>query len=480
MKKALFWFRRDLRLEDNCGLSQCLADNDKVASIFLFDKSSLYSVSNSNKKVEFLWGAVQNLKLKLQEKGSDLVVIHNNIDGIVSVAKKLKVTSVYCNEEYEPEAINRDSLLKYLLAKEGITFRAFRDLSLLKSTAIQTPSGGVVENFQDFYQAWKGFVLSNKIISYDSESNLNKLAKFKWSKNISLKDLGFEESIEDSNFKKSPLLTNLSNPYIFLDRFKEKVLPNYKQKKDYPSIDGTSFLSAYNRLGIISYRKQIKYAVAAVGCPNAKIKASAEAWLEHLARREFYFQLMYNYPDLTSKPFRMANRVIPWENDMVMFHRWCEGKTGFPLIDAAMTQLNTTGYMHNKMRVLTSSFLVKILLIDYRFGEEYFASKLLDFDLAVNNSGWQWSASCGVESQMANRVLNPAQQISLLDPLCKYIQKYLPIFKGIPPSMVQNPIMHEEELLCMGVELGVDYPYPVVDFKTERERAIQFFTIKMF
>lgn len=475
MKKSLFWFRRDLRLEDNCGLYHCLSENDRVASIFLFDKSSLYTTSTNDKKVEFLWNAVNSLKKKLQSLGSDLVTIYENVNSIVDVAKKLHVQTVYCNEEYEPDAINRDSLLKYLLAKEGIAFKTFRDLTLLKNNAIHTPSGGVVENFDDFYSAWKGVAITKKIPTYPSEDLLNKFVKFKWGKSVSLTDLGFEKTVLSSG----KLVSELDNPYFFLEAFKEKSLPNYKLKKDFPAANNTSFLSAYNRLGVISYRRQIKDAVAAINCPNPKIKASSEAWLEKLARREFYYQLLYHYPDLIYKPFRLSNMEIPWENDMALFQRWCEGKTGFPLIDAAMIQLNKTGYMHNKMRVLTSSFLVKILLVDYRLGEQYFASKLLDYDQAVNNSGWQWSASCGVESQMANRVLNPVQQISLLDPQCKYIQQYLPIFKGLPSSIIQNPIMHEEELLCLGIELGLDYPYPIIDYKYARERAMKIFTIKM-
>lgn len=475
MKKSLFWFRRDLRLDDNCGLYQCLSDNDKVASIFLFDKSNLYTTSINDKKVEFLWNAVDNLKHKLQSLGSDLVTVYDNINSIVTIAKSMQVKSVYCNEEYEPDTINRDALLKYLLAKEGIAFKTFRDLTLLKNTAIHTPSGGVVESFDDFYQAWKGVATTKKIPSYPSEDLTSKFVKFKWNKDISLEDLGFSET----SLSAGKLVAELKEPYYFLDLFKEKSLPNYKSKKDFPALSNTSFLSAYNRLGVISYRKQIKDAVGAIDCPNSKIRGSGEAWLEKLARREFYYQLLFHYPELIYKPFKLPSMDIPWENDMALFQRWCEGKTGFPLIDAAMTQLNKTGYMHNKMRVLVSSFLVKILLVDYRFGEQYFANKLLDFDLAVNNSGWQWSASCGVEAQMANRVLNPAQQISLLDPQCKYIQQYLPIFKDIPSSIVQNPIMHEEELLIMGIELGLDYPYPIIDFKAARERAMNIFTIKM-
>jgi deoxyribodipyrimidine photo-lyase len=262
---------------------------------------------------------------------------------------------------------------------------------------------------------------------------------------------------------------------ILFDRFKEKIIPHYKILRDIPFSGGVSYLSLHNRVGTISIRYLVSQVIHLMSIMQDARKESCEIWLDELIWREFYMQLLYHFPHIAYEPFKSEYSDFPWENNPRHYLAWCDGKTGFPLIDAAMNQLNQTGYMHNRLRMLVASFLTKHLLTDYHLGEDYFAAKLLDFDLAANNGGWQWSASTGCDSQPYFRIFNPVKQSEKFDSEARFIKKYLPIFKNVPAQYLHEPWNYESQLKDFGIELGKNYPRPIIDHMERRKYALAVF-----
>ena len=471
MKKALFWFRRDLRLEDNCALFHCLNENDMVAPVFIFDKKILADLPKKDKRIEFIWHNLRNLKTELNKKGSDLIVTHSQSDEIIQLAKKYDVSTVYCNHDYEPEAIQRDLMVKEELLKHNIEFRSYKDVVVFEKNEVIDKSLQPFHVFSQYKTAWKRRLESSHYIAYPSLNLIDKFAKFKTKTFPSIEDLGFEKA----GLEKTKILGDITHANLLFERFKKKSIGNYKIAREHPAINSTSFLSVHNRFGTISVRKLVRDVLTLIKNATGAKKESCESWLDEIIWRDFYFQILFHYPHITSEPFKSEFKEVPWENNMLHFQNWCDGKTGYPIVDAAMQQLNTTGYMHNRMRMLTSSFLIKILLIDYKFGEDYFATKLLDFDLAANNGGWQWASSSGCDAQVANRIFNPSLQSSKFDENAVFIKKYLPLLAKIPPEFLHQPWEHEKQLLEHGIKLGEDYPYPIVNYKEAREKALKIF-----
>ena len=471
MKKALFWFRRDLRLEDNCALYHCLKDNDSVAPVFIFDKNILESLPKKDKRVDFIWHCISNIKQRLNLIGSDLIVKHASSDEIVQLAKKYKVTSVYCNEDYEPSAVSRDTRVAQELEKNSILFKSFKDTVIFAKTEIVTPQAQPYHVFTHYKNAWRKKIEPSHYISYPTLSLIEKFAKFKSTILISLEDIGFEKT----ELSKTKIIEGDKNAQLLFDRFKKKTIANYKTNRDFPSISGTSFLSIHHRFGTISIRREVREVLNLLKTSAGDKKESCEGWLNELIWRDFYFQILFNYPHVADIPFKKQYIDFPWDNNPLGFSQWCDGKTGYPLVDAAMIQLNTTGYMHNRLRMLTASFLTKLMLVDYRLGENYFATKLLDFDLAANNGGWQWSASTGCDAQPAFRIFNPMTQSEKFDEQAIFIKKYLPVFSKVPPQFIHAPWEHTKELEDLGIVLGKDYPLPIVDYTKARQRALMTF-----
>lgn len=472
MKKSLFWFRRDLRLEDNCALFHCLNESDIVAPVFIFDKSILANLPKKDKRVEFIWNSVKNLKSELKKINSDLIVNYANTIDIVELAKKYKVSKVYCNHDYEPQCIERDKNIKELLLKSGIEFHSYKDIAIFERNEVIDKTNQPYHIFSQYKKDWKQKLEPVHYISYPSLNLLNKMAKFKVKTFPSLEDIGFEKAGLD----KTKLLGETGYANVLFEKFKNKSIINYKVAKDYPSINSTSFLSVHNRFGTISIRSLVRDVILLMETSTGPKKESCESWLDELIWRDFYFQILFHYPQVAHEPFKSEFKDIEWGNNMLYFQRWCDGQTGYPIVDAAMNQLNTTGYMHNRMRMLTSSFLTKILLIDYRFGEEYFATKLLDFELSSNNGGWQWAASSGCDAQVANRIFSPIIQSEKFDENGVFIRRYLPVLSNVPSEYIHQPWEFQEEVLSYGVELGKDYPLPIVDYKIAREKALKLFT----
>lgn len=476
VNRGLFWFRRDLRLEDNTALFYALTECDFVAPIFVFDKDILDVLPSYDRRVEFIWENINFIKENLRLIGSDLIVVYGN--GVVEIPKlanKYNVSTVYANEDYEPFGIDRDLVVKKDLSTKGIAFKLYKDTVIFEKNEILKFTNQPFTVFTQYKNEWKKKLNVNDYSIKDSESVLHKMVKFKSVDMPTLESLGFER-------------TNLGNMSIgignvgakkLLEIFKKRLIFEYKNNRDIPFINGVSFLSVHNRFGSISIRRLVAESVKVILSVSLDKKENCETWLSELIWRDFYMQLLFHYPTIIKEPFKKEFINYPWENKKDYFDAWSLGKTGYPIIDAAMTQLNTTGYMHNRLRMVVASFLTKDLLTDYRFGEAYFATHLLDYDLSANNGGWQWSASTGCDTQEYFRIFNPIKQSLKFDKDAKYIKKYLPIFKDVPSDYLHEPWKYQNELQKLGVVLGEDYPLPIVVHEDQRKIILDIYNKKM-
>lgn len=470
MKKAIFWFRRDLRLEDNTALFQCLNEHDVVIPVFIFDKNILGKLPKKDKRVEFIWHCIQNIKNKLNTNGSDLIVIDDYPSQIIQLAKDHQVDAVYCTEDYEPDAISRDQFVRDELSKNNIQFKSFKDTVIFAKKEILNQQGQPYHVFTAYKNAWRAKLHSSNFHHYQSEDLLGKMAKFESTELMSLESLGFEKTgIADKK------IVGVNHAHELFANFKADKVRQYKENREIPSISGTSFLSTHFRFGTISIRKVVREILELSDVAMGRYREGCDTWLNEIIWRDFYFQILFNDPHVVHSSFKPQYQNFPWQTDAFLFKAWCEGQTGYPLVDAAMIQLNTLGYMHNRLRMLTASFLTKIMLIDYKMGEQYFAEKLLDFDLAANNGGWQWSASTGCDAQPYFRIFNPMTQSKKFDSECLFIKKYLPIFADVPAKYLHAPWEYQKELQTFGITLGKDYPRPIVNYVEARKSTLMCF-----
>lgn len=470
-KNSIFWFRRDLRLQDNVGLYHALNNSDSVACLFIFDKNILSELSKYDLRVDFLWNCINKLKKELRLLGSDLIVVYDEPQKIIpKLANKYKVKAVYCNEDYEPKSRQRDATITELLRKKEVDFFSFKDQAIFAKREIINNQGQPYTTFSHYANAWRKKLTEENLEEYSSEELLYKLAKFKAQDLISIEDIGFEKT------KVSKMKIGFSNAEakVMLKIFLSQKVKQYKVARDFPGISGVSYLSVHNRFGTISVRELLRSAEEEKA-QNTALEEHIHAWVDEIIWRDFFFQIIYNFPHVAYEPFHNEYADFPWENDMEKFQKWCNGETGYPLVDSAMKQLNTTGYMHNRLRMVAASFLTKHLLIDYRLGEQYFAAKLLDYDLSANNGNWQWVASTGCVSHPYYRIFNPILASEKFDPQGKFIKKVLPIFSLIDPRFIHSPQEYREELIRLGITLGVDYPEPIVNHKEARQKTLNIF-----
>jgi len=467
---ALFWFRRDLRVTDNCGLYSALISASDVYCVFVFDREILDALpSKADRRVEFIHDSVVELKQSLQKLGGDLIVLYDRADtAIPGLARKLKVGTVFVNDDYEPAAIARDARVRQALALSDIGFSAHKDLVVFEKDEVRSWSGNRFTRFTAYHGSWLGKVEEALLEAYPVEKearNLGKPGAAITGPVPTLASMGFEHT----NLHALGITAGESGAQAlfadFLDRMRD-----YHEARDFPAVKGVSYLSVHNRFGTISIRQLASAAYA------EKLRGKnpgAEYWLSELVWRDFYFQILFHNPHVVTSAFRPEYNHIPWQNDPAMFAAWCEARTGFPLVDAAMRQLNTTGYMHNRLRMVVASFLTKDLLIDWRWGEKYFADHLNDFDLSANNGGWQWAASTGCDAQPFFRIFNSVTQSQRFDPNGKFIRKYLPELERVPDKFVHAPwkLPLLEQQAC-GVLIGKDYPAPVVDHAVQRLKAL--------
>ncbi len=421
-KITLFWFRRDLRLEDNTGLYYALKQEDNVLPLFIFDKNILDKLEDkSDARVDFIHQQLLSIHQELVKKGSSILVKYGNPEEVYQeLFLEFDIQAVYTNRDYEPYGKGRDASIEKLLKEKSIPFLTFKDQVIFEPGEIINGSGEFYKVFTPFSKVWLDKFKSTQI-QLLTNYQWNKLYLSKPLPVISLVEMGFQKTI-------------LNIPPIKTD---ENIIAHYDQTRNFPSQNGTSRLGIHLRFGTISIRKLALTAV--------KLN---DTFLNELIWREFYMMILAYSPQVVDRAFKPQYDQILWRNNEVEFEAWCKGKTGYPIVDAGMRELNETGYMHNRVRMIVASFLTKHLLIDWRWGEAYFAKKLLDFELASNNGGWQWAAGTGTDAQPYFRIFNPESQTEKFDKELKYIKKWIP-------------------------EFGMsDYPNPIVDHKFARQRAL--------
>jgi deoxyribodipyrimidine photo-lyase len=423
---TLFWFRRDLRLRDNAGLYHALRENKNVLPIFIFDTEILNNLDDrKDARVDFIHQSLQLVKSKLEAHGSSLAIFHGNP---VEIFKILKPKAVYTNHDYEPYGNKRDEEVKQILERRGSKIYSYKDIVIFEKNDIVKGDGSPYTVYTPYSKNWKATLTAFHTNPYPVNSYLYNLKKINPLPFPALSEIGFTESSVPIPPKKIKL----------------SVIENYHLKRDFPGVEGTSRLSIHLRFGTISIRKLVQIALD-----------KNETWLNEFIWRDFYHMILWHFPHVETQAFKPAYDRIDWRNNEKEFNAWCEGKTGYPIVDAGMRELNSTGYMHNRVRMIVASFLTKHLLIDWRWGEAYFAKKLLDYDLAANNGGWQWAAGSGCDAAPYFRVFNPYIQTEKFDPDRAYIKKWV----------------GKVDLLS--------YPKPIADHPFARERMLRAYKVAL-
>lgn len=467
--RALVWLRRDLRLDDQAALYHALKSANSVQAVFVFDTEILDALPvRIDRRVAFIHESVAALKAELESLGATLHVLHGPASSLIpEFAVRLGVNAVFCSRDYEPAAIRRDETVRQSLQDMGIAFHASKDQVIFEQDEILTQSGTPYGVFTPFKNAWLRKLDGFYLRPYPCRQYLQALRQEVPAPMPSLAALGFETT----NLRQPGVEPGPAGARALFEDFLGRI-GRYRESRDFPAVKGVSYLSVHLRFGTISVRE---LAAAAYGIGGA----GAETWLSELIWREFYQQLLWHQPQLAKGHcYKPEFDVIDWPNPPGHFQAWCEARTGFPLVDAAMRQINQTGYMHNRLRMVAASFLVKDLLVDWRLGERYFAERLIDFDLASNSGGWQWAASVGCDAQPWFRIFNPVTQSERFDPQGKFIRRYLPELKNVPDKFIHAPwLMSADIQQQCGVKIGRDTPAPIVEHKRQRERALALFKV---
>ncbi|MCX7550313.1 cryptochrome/photolyase family protein [Xanthomarina sp. F2636L] len=421
----IFWFRRDLRLDDNVGLYHALNDNHPVLPIFIFDPEILDELPKDDARVTFIDQTLQKLKHTLQKTSKSNIAIYKGKprDVFKNLISKYQIDSIYTNHDYEPYAKERDAEIETLLAKENIAFKTYKDQVIFEKEEVVKSDGKPYLVYTPYMKTWKAKFKTETLKSYPCKSLYSNLLQIEDAPNVTLKDLGFQLSTQ----KVTDFTVN------------SNLIQTYEATRNFPAKDSTSRLGPHLRFGTVSIREMIQEAIAETN----------EVFWQELIWREFFMQILWHFPETIHRSFKPQYDNIKWRNNKQEFQLWCQGKTGYPLVDAGMRQLNQTGFMHNRVRMLVGSFLCKHLLIDWRWGEAYFAEKLHDYEMASNIGNWQWVAGCGVDAAPYFRIFNPTTQIEKFDKDLKYISKWVPEFQELT------------------------YPTPMVDHKEARERCLK-------
>jgi deoxyribodipyrimidine photo-lyase len=424
-KVSIFWFRRDLRLHDNAGFYHALKSGNPVLPIFIFDRNILDKLENKkDKRVEFIHEVLTEMQVELNKFGSTLLVKYGTPEEIFpALLNQYDVSAIYTNHDYETYAHARDNdVLEYAMA-EGVEFKTYKDHVIFEKNEVLSGAGTPYTVFTPYSRKWKEKLNEFYLNPYPNEVHFDKLLKTEKTEIPSLESMGF---IKISGYFPSK-------------QIRDSIIKNYAEKRDFPGVEGTSRLSVHLRFGTVSIRELAR-----------KAKDLSETWLNELIWRDFYFNILHHFPHVgQGHAFRKEYEKIQWRNNEKEFQLWCEGKTGYPIVDAGMRELNTTGFMHNRVRMIVASFMIKHLLIDWRWGEAYFAQKLIDFDLSANNGGWQWAAGSGCDAAPYFRVFNPRLQTEKFDKNLDYIKKWVPELNSL------------------------DYPQPIVDHDFARKRVLE-------
>ena len=461
MSAALVWFRRDLRVHDHAALHHALRMHARVHCVFVFDTAILDRLPRRDRRVEFILRAVEEVDVALRAMGGALIVRHGDpVVEIPRLAAELGVDAVFANRDYEPAAIARDAEVKRRLASAD--YQDFKDQVIFERAEVMTQGGTPFSVFTPYKNAWLKRLTSRDLNPWPVEELAAHLAPAQSADPLpTLQQLGFEPT----DLAELKLPTGMSGAQTLFRDFTERI-DDYAAKRDFPAAKGCSYLSAHLRFGTISIRQLAAYAQAQSG-------RGAATWLSELIWRDFYHAILWHHPRVATQCFKPTFDALRWDTAPELFEAWCAGRIGYPLVDAAMRQLAYSGWMHNRLRMVTASFLTKDLGLDWRQGEAWFAEKLLDFDLAANNGGWQWAASTGCDAQPWFRIFNPVTQSEKFDAEGRFIRRYVPELERVPQKFIHAPWkMSAAEQAACGVCIGHDYPAPVVDHAAARERTL--------
>jgi deoxyribodipyrimidine photo-lyase len=480
---ALVWFRRDLRADDHAALHHALRSARHVWCVFVLDREILDPLPRADRRVEFIVESLVDLHVQLTAlgaahgvQGAGLIARHAWArDEIPALAQRLRVQAVYASHDDEPAALERDARVRGRLADLGIALHTSKDHVVFERSELLTGSGTPYGVFTPYKNAWLKRLTPEHLAPWSVEPHAGHLAALPTDLAggpPSLVDIGFA-STNLSSLKMGHGATGAQASFSdFLTR-----IDAYEDTRNFPAVKGPSYLSVHLRFGTISIRQLAREAHRRM----QEGSRGAEVWLSELIWRDFYHQVMHHHPHVVTSAFKEAYDRIHWEHGKhaeALFAAWCEGRTGYPLVDAAMAQINQTGYMHNRLRMVVASFLVKDLGIDWRWGERYFAEKLNDFDLAANNGGWQWASSSGCDAQPYFRIFNPVSQSEKFDPAGKFIRRYLPTLAALPDVCLHEPwTARPADLIEARIQLGRDYPLPLVQHDLARAKTLERYAV---
>lgn len=421
-KYTVYWFRRDLRVEDNAGLFAALNGGNKVLPIFIFDTEILHKLPKSDARIELIHAALANINDAMKRNRCTVGMYRSTPKAAFElILSEYNIEKVVTNHDYEPYARERDNLIESFLNERGVLFETHKDQVIFEKEEIVKDDGNPYKVYTPYSRKWISHFKEEGVTHFPSEEHLDKLANIEQPQ-LSLLDLDFNPS-------------KIRQPVF---RVSVQIIKEYEDTRNFPALDNTTRVGAHLRFGTISIRKLV----------NKAAKEENQTYLKELIWREFFMQILWHFPHTQTKSFKPQYDRIEWRNDPDEFKRWCEGKTGYPFVDAGMRELNSTGFMHNRVRMLVGSFLCKHLLIDWRWGEAYFAEKLLDYEMSSNVGNWQWVAGCGVDAAPYFRIFNPTEQIKKFDKQLEYIQKWVPDYQELT------------------------YPSPIVEHKFARERCL--------
>ncbi|MFM8610875.1 MAG: cryptochrome/photolyase family protein [Burkholderiaceae bacterium] len=488
---ALVWFRRDLRIDDHHALSQALQAAREVHCAFVFDRDILDALPRTDRRVEFIRESLVELDEALRQRSGHaaggLITRHGwAVQDIPALARKLGVQAVFTNHDDEPQALARDAQVRTALAAQGIALYTFKDHSIFERTEVLSLGGTPYSVFTPYKNAWLKKLTPADLAPHPTDLAANtsntantdlrgRFAPRPKALATPVPTLG-EMGFEPTHLRQVGITPGARAAQALFDDFCTRI-DRYGEARDFPAIKGPSYLSVHLRFGTLSIRRLAAFA-------HQRMQAGSEGarvWLSELIWRDFYFQILANFPDVaaadgSTHSFRAEYDRIAWDTGpdaKALLAAWCEGRTGYPIVDAAMRQLNQTGYMHNRLRMVVASFLTKDLGLDWRWGERYFAQQLNDFDLSANNGGWQWASSSGCDAQPYFRIFNPVSQSQKFDPQGKFIRRYVPELAALPDAALHAPWAAKPiDLQAAGIALGRDYPLPVVDHAQAREKTL--------
>ena len=423
MKTTIHWFRRDLRIIDNTALFHALSQNNNVQCIFIFDENIINELPKNDHRISFIYDTLVNINYELNKYGTSIKIFKGDpIDVFKKIILDNEINSIYFNKDYEPYTINRDNSIEKLLSKQNIKVKSYKDHVIFEEKEITKDDNKPYTIYTPYSKKWLKKIHETKITEYNIIPFLN---NFKKNKNLNIR------SREELDFIKSDTLV-----YDFNST--DEIILSYEKTRNFPFIEGTSKVGPYLRFGLISIRNLVLKSI------NKDI-----TYLKELIWRDFFSQILFNFPNVINSSFKNKYDNIKWENNEYFLNKWKNGETGYPIVDAGMRELNNTGFMHNRVRMITASFLCKHLLIDWRFGEAYFAEKLFDYELSSNNGNWQWAAGCGCDAAPYFRVFNPYTQQEKFDKGFNYIKKWVPEYNS---NKYAKPLVNHKEARIKAIE----------------------------